>query len=139
MYHKFKICDQTIEVDVQETINFYNTQKYTLEGCQCSDCAYFVNTFIHKPFEIFKIIKTMGVDLQKCIDKDEGVWCVRDNEKVIHVDHLYYSIGHFSDENLNQVIYHKIEENYGIQAVFFNSPHRANTLGIQIEMNIIDE
>lgn len=139
MYHKFKICDQTIEVDVQETIYFYNTQKYTLEDCQCSDCAYFVNTFIHKPFEIFKILKTMGVDLRKNIDKDEGVWCIMYGDKVIHIDHLFYLIGHFSDGNVKEVIYHKNEENFKIETLFFISPHQANTLGIQIEINKIDE
>lgn len=54
-----------IQVDTERTKAFYATLPFISENCTCDDCVYFENEVIQKDIRLFKILKSMEVDLKR--------------------------------------------------------------------------
>ena len=123
MVHIFEIEGCPLVLDPERTREFYLTQNKITENCSCDDCQFYTESFTQEPFEIFSLLSSMGVDLQKNLKSDPaGAWCIRDdNENVIHCDQLYTVVGHFSDKYKTFANYEKVEGNFKISAQFKES------------------
>jgi hypothetical protein len=121
-------------VDTDKTHEFYQTQNKIVDDCQCADCKFYSETFLKEPLEIFSILSSFGVDLQKNLSKEPtGVWCVRDkNDTFLHCDQLYQIVGRFSNCDKFQARYEKLENGYKVNAFFVMS----GTDDIEITLNI---
>ena len=117
-----------------KTQQSYLTQENIVDDCQCSDCKFYSETFTKEPLEIFSILSSFGVDLQKNLSSEPtGVWCVRDeNDIFLYCRQVYHVVRQFSKCDKSRVKYEKQENDYNVNAVFFIGEGNI----IDIELNI---
>lgn len=107
-------------VDCDKTREFYLTQEKIIDDCQCENCKIYAEYFTKEPLEIFSMLSSMGVDLQKNLNSEPtGVWCIRDEDYTFrHCVQVYQVVGHFSSGNNAELKYEKEEGSYKITAFF---------------------
>ena len=122
MTQTFKINNKSIQIDTSKTIEFYLSQKKILDNCKCDDCNFYATTFIKENLEIFKILRSMGVDLEKNLSSEPtGVWCIRDDGKFLHCEQVYQTEGKFSNCDTSEVKYENIENGFKVSATFLKA------------------
>jgi hypothetical protein len=133
----FQIEGYPLTVDCDKTKEFYLTQEKITDDCQCKDCRFYAENFTKEPLEIFSILSSMGVDLQKNLNSEPtGVWLIRDeNDNFIHCDQVYQVVGHFPSEDKSQLKYEKEQDGYKISAAFL--PAGSDTIDIELKIDKI--
>jgi hypothetical protein len=88
-----------------------------------------------QPFEIFKALSDMGVDLEKNLSSEPtGVWCIRDdNGELIHFFQVYQIFGSIDSLDKAEIKYLKIDRGYKVDAKFIESS--ANTVDIELKFD----
>jgi hypothetical protein len=129
-----EIEDCRLFVDKDKTQQFYLTQENIIDDCKCDDCKFYSEVFTKEPLEIFSTLSSLGVNLQKNLNKEPtGVWCIRDeNDNFLHCDQVYQVLGYFSNCGKSQVRYEKQENGYKVSALFLE----ADTDTIDIRLSI---
>ena len=124
-------------MDCDKTKEFYLTQEKIIDDCQCTDCQFYAESFTKEPLEIFSILSTMGVDLQKNLNSEpSGVWCIRDeNDNFIHCDQVYQVVGLFPNGDKSQLKYEKEQGGYKVSAVFL--PAGVDAIDIELKVDMI--
>ena len=135
MTKDFEINGTTLQVDKETTKNFYLTEDKITDSCGCDDCAFYANILIKQPFEIFQMLKEMGVDLEKNLSSEPtGVWCIRDdNGQIIHFDQVYRVFGTIVSEDRGEISYLRMENKYKIKAKF--SQYEADCVDIELKFD----
>jgi hypothetical protein len=138
MKREFIIEGVVILVDTEMTQKFYLTQNKTVDGCKCTDCLFYVNVFTKQNFEIFKLLKKMGVDLEKNLSSEPtGVWCVRDdNGDLIHCDQAYQVIANISPNDRNEIRYTREEKNHKVEVRFIQL--KVDNLFVSLSIDLIE-
>ncbi len=109
----FKIQDVELCVDIEATRKFYLTQSTILEDCGCENCVFFIEKIIKMPFEVWKVLQDLGVDIHKNLTKDPAkMWTVLndDNTTLLHCDQLFQVIGELKAGDR----YYKIEHGFKV-------------------------
>lgn len=137
MNSALKIEDGKIEIDVDATRNFYLTQNETIKDCDCDECAFYYNDFIHQPFQFLEELKCLGIDLGKNLTSEpSGVWCVRDDDKkVVHIAQVYQAKGRFLNQDETQFKSEKAENGLNVKLNFLQS--KPDTIDIEVQINDI--
>ena len=119
----FLINDGTLLVDIDETKAFYLTQDKITNDCMCEDCLFYATVFTRKPLEIFKMLSSMGIDLEKNLQSEPtGVWCIRDEQSnFLHCQQVYQTVGQITSADTSQLKYEQIENGYKVNALFLNA------------------
>ena len=119
MRNTFTIQDHSLLVDADATSAFYLTQNPIVRDCSCEDCLYYVTELVRQPFEIFRILSLMGVDLVKnLIAEPTGVSCVVVEGICYDVQHAYRVVGQITPPVKNDVVYERTEHGYTVRAHF---------------------
>jgi hypothetical protein len=132
---EIQIGNSLIKTDKAATEKFYLSQKKITDDCQCADCKFYAETVTNYPFEIFEILRDLGVDVEKNLDSEPtGAWCVRDdNGKLLHCDQAYKFSGDLGDKG--DFEYLKVEGDFRIRAEFrqiaSDSVYVALDIGVQ--------
>ena len=115
-----KVQDNSLQVDVSKTEEFYLTQHHITEDCACDDCEFYSTEFIKQPLEIFGLILKMGVDLGKNLKSEpSGVWCIREADgNFTYSQQVYQTFGHILPIDTSQIKYEKTEKGFNINALF---------------------
>ena len=134
MITNFNIGDCLLWVDIEKTHQFYLTQVKIKDNCQCDDCKFYSEIFIKEPLEIFLILSSLGVDLQRNLTSEPtGIWCIKDEKNnFLHCNQVYQVVGNFLQCERSQLKYEKQENNYKVVAIFLNS----NSKTIDIDLHI---
>ncbi len=131
----FEIEDCLILVESDKTKQFYLTQEKITDDCQCNNCKFYVEDFTKEALEIFSILSSMGVDLEKNLNSEPtGVWCIRDeNVSFLHCNQIYQAVGQFLNNDNKKLRYEKEEKGYITSALIvqFNS----DTIKIQLTID----
>jgi hypothetical protein len=136
MTEDFKINGTTLKVDKVSTEKFYLTQNKITDNCGCSDCLFYADNFTKQPFEIFKTLKDMGVDLEKNLSSEPtGVWCVRDdNGQLIYCFQVYQVFASLDTLDKTEISYEKHESGYKVDAKFIQSS--ADRVDIELKFDL---
>ncbi|RPD43431.1 hypothetical protein [Paracnuella aquatica] len=131
----FQIEGQPLVVDCHKTREFYLTQEKIIDDCQCENCQFYAEYFTKEPLEIFSMLSSMGVDLQKNINSEPtGVWCIRDeNHNFRHCGQVYQIVGHFPNGSTTEIKYEKVEGNYKITVFFTGAGNDAIDIDLIID------
>ena len=123
-----------INVEMELTRQFYLKQHSVIADCSCSDCVFFFENVIHRPFEIFKILRDFGVDLGKNLDSEPtGAWCVRDDHgELIHCDQTYQIFGKMDCWGKSEFNYSKFEDGWRVNARF----RQLNLDNVSVALNV---
>ena len=114
-------------VDKIKTIDFYSTQNLIQDDCTCEDCIFYETEFIKFPFEIYKELDNLGVDLRKNInDESTGVWIVREKEVLVYCEPAYRLYGNF--QNTEERVFEIIENNYKVTIQVYKNDNSFITL-----------
>lgn len=115
-----KLNDINIEYDKQKTTEAYVNEISIKEDCPCDDCAYFVDVVLKIDLEIFRILKSIGTDLEKNLKNEPtGVWCIRNDDDEFIFFQQVYRIEGFLHGKLSYH-YEKEEQGLKVDAVFVN-------------------
>jgi hypothetical protein len=115
----FKIGNALLEIDTSATEGFYLEQDKIVDDCACDDCRFFATEFVVKDLEIFKTLQSMGVDLEKNLQTEAGVWCVRsDNGSFLHCEQVYRAFGRLIQNDTTAVKYEMIQNGYKVNLTF---------------------
>jgi len=137
MIKDFNVNGATLKVDKDSTERFYLTQDKITDNCGCSDCSFYTDTFTKQPFEIFKTLKDMGVDLEKNLSSEPtGVWCVRDeNGQLIYGFQVYQVFASIDNLNKQEINYVKLESRYKVDAKFKESNSERVDIELRFELH----
>jgi hypothetical protein len=129
---RLKVGNSLIDVDVELTKKYYKEQPLIKEDCSCEDCAFYVDKFSKMPFEIFKTLKIMGVEIAKNLDSEPtGVWCIRNKDgSVEHCQHILKVFGKIVGED--KIVCQKKEYGYEVSSDFV----QVSSEEIDIELNL---
>lgn len=123
MTQTFKINNEDLHVDPAKTREFYLTQNKIIDDCKCDDCSFYTTNFIKENLEIFYILRSMGVDLEKNLTSEPtGVWCIRnDNGNILHCQQVYQTVGQILTNDVSKVNYEKTENGFKVAATFLKT------------------
>jgi len=125
---KFKEFE--IQVDVEETRDFYKHQNSIMEDCGCSDCKYFHDTFSKLPFSVYEFLIKSGVNLQKNLnDEPTGVHCAVENDRLIFSVQENIFIGKLPQKELE---FDYDESNFNFKVYFYH----LNESEIKVQIDI---
>lgn len=109
-----------IKVDKEATEQFYLDQDKVVDNCSCTDCQYFVNDIITQPWEVFRLLRNSGVDIEKSLNSDPaGAYVVRDDDgKLLHCDQSFQIFGKILSDTNTEIKYSKFEAGFRIVLKF---------------------
>ena len=115
-----KIGENRIAYINQKTSDAYIKEINIIENCPCEDCRYFATVITKLELEIFQILKSAGVNLEKNLDSEPtGVWCIRDdNDEFVFFQQAYLIKGRILENSSFK--YEKEELGLKITAEFLN-------------------
>lgn len=61
----FKFSQYIIDVDIEKTKQFYNSQRFISEGCNCSGCCNFEKVADYLAPEITSFFNNLGIEVKK--------------------------------------------------------------------------
>ena len=109
-----------LDVDTAKTMEFYKSQNKIVDDCTCDDCNFYATIFIKEKLEIFSLLQSMGVDLEKnLISEPTGVWCIRDdNGNLLHCQQIFQVVGQLSIKNSSKLRFENTEFGFGVATTF---------------------
>lgn len=109
-----------MQVDTIKTQEFYLTQNKIIDDCSCADCRFYATTIIKENFEIFRILKSAGVDLKKNLSTEPtGVWCIRDDDgSLLCCQQVYQTFGKLLNNVISKFKYEMTENGFNVTAIF---------------------
>ena len=119
-------------IDPDESSAFYLTQNKITDDCSCEDCLFYTTVFTKERLEIFSMLSSMGVDLERNLQSEPtGVWCVmNEHNNFLHSQQVYRTIGQITPSGVTQVKYEKVENGYKVNALFLKAGD--NTIDIDL-------
>jgi hypothetical protein len=119
----FNIQDYTLSIDIDKTKQLYSQKIKIVDDCKCEDCRFYSTIFIKEDIEIFELLTSMGVDLEKNIGSGSpGVWCVIENkESFLYCEQDFQLIGHILSPAVKDFEYNNQELGFQISAVFVDT------------------
>lgn len=128
-----------IRYDAERTSDSYLKEMNIMEDCPCGDCFYFATTVTKMDFEIFRILKEAGVDLQKNLGSEPtGIWCIReDNGELMAFQQVYLIKGTTANPDENSFLYEKQELGFSITARI--SQAKTDTLVVDLQVAKLEE
>ena len=102
-----------INVEMELTRQFYLKQHSVVADCSCSDCVFFFENVIHRPFEIFKILRD-------------------DHGELIHCDQTYQIFGKMDCWGKSEFNYSKFEDGWRVNARF----RQLNLDNVSVALNV---
>lgn len=131
-----KIQDYALSVDVEVTRQLYSQEIKIADDCTCDGCQFFSTIFIKENIEIFKLLTSIGVDLEKNMRVDDsGLWCVLDdNGNLLYCEQSYSLVGDILSPVGKGFRYSKTELGFQISAFFANTVNDHIVIYLTIEL-----
>ena len=87
----FEFGNNTVDVDVERTREYYKTAKYITEECQCDGCCNYVAAVECFPKEVKVLFESLGVDIRK--SHEVGAYAAVDGGKAAYYAGFYHLCG----------------------------------------------
>jgi hypothetical protein len=131
---EFKINYSTLLVDTERTQLSYLNQIKITEDCTCEECKYFATVFVKGHLEIFTILSTMGVDLEKSLKSNpQRLWCVLGaNKEFLYCEQMYQVDGEILPKQKETIKYDRIESDYKIEVYFWQGSSEIIEIDLRI-------
>lgn len=116
---EYTLHSNRILYDKAATVRFYKSQDPIVEDCNCEGCWLYVENVVHLDFEIFRVLKDLGVDLLKNLRSEpDGVFVtLGDKGEMVHCTQTYQIVGRLAIGPKFEV-YTNVEHGYRIEAEF---------------------
>ena len=115
----FEIQDFRMNIDIGKTRNLYSQEVKIIDNCSCEDCHFYATVFINNNLEIFRILTSVGVDLEKNVKSQPGVWFVQDEKgNFCYCEQECRLHGSIISKGVSQFKYSRKEQGLEIAAVF---------------------
>lgn len=62
---RLTLGDYILDIDTEETKNYYRSERYVSEGCDCDGCQNYALASDQLTFEVSKLFSELGIDIKK--------------------------------------------------------------------------